>query len=72
MVFKGIQGVTSAAGSLEALWEGSSTENDDDLTVKTLTTTSSKTYKSNIVENWSNAFIDLVSVYKHIGEHNWK
>jgi len=63
MVFKGVQGVTSTAGYLQGLWEGSTTENDDDLTAKTLTTSPSKTYKSKIAEDWSNVFIEQVSTY---------
>jgi len=66
MVFKGVQGVTSSMGSLEALWEGNITENNNNQHYKTITISPNKTFKSSIVEDWSKMFIDLVSIYKKL------
>ncbi|XP_060084091.1 uncharacterized protein LOC132563345 [Ylistrum balloti] len=62
MVFKGIQGVTPAAGSLETLWTGSTVENDNDDTKTTITNSPSDTVKSSLVEDWQGYFtmIDMV------------
>ncbi|XP_060085256.1 uncharacterized protein LOC132564627 [Ylistrum balloti] len=62
MVFKGIQGVTPAAGSLVTLWTGSAVENDNDDTKTTITNSPSDTVKSSLVEDWQGYFtmIDMV------------
>ncbi|XP_033736371.1 uncharacterized protein LOC117324562 [Pecten maximus] len=60
MVFKGVDGVESSAGSLLELWDGSNTENANDVSAITVTKAPSKTYKSALVEKWSAQLVDQV------------
>ncbi|XP_069121387.1 uncharacterized protein [Argopecten irradians] len=56
MVFKGIEGVTPSAGSLQSSWEGDTVENDDVSAVKTLTTSPSSHFKDGLAEIWTEDF----------------
>ncbi|XP_060063054.1 uncharacterized protein LOC132543556 [Ylistrum balloti] len=60
MVFKGVDGVEPAAGSLLSLWSGSTTEHGNDVSAITVTKAPSKTYKSAVVEKWSEQLVDQV------------
>ncbi|OWF56765.1 Hemicentin-1 [Mizuhopecten yessoensis] len=62
MVFKGVESVTPAAGSMATLWTGADTENDNDITATTLTKSPNLAYKSSLLENWADpfTFIDMV------------
>ncbi|XP_033724567.1 uncharacterized protein LOC117314609 [Pecten maximus] len=56
MVFKGIQGVTPSAGSLQESWEGETAENDGVSAARTLTTSPSSHYKNGVSEIWDDDF----------------
>jgi len=60
MVFKGVQGEVPGAGSLKALWEGSSTENENEETVMTITKSPGKSFKSLIIQQWEKLNIEMV------------
>ena len=67
MVFKGVAGTVPAAGSLKALWEGDTTENDyENITHEAnyVTNTPAMSFKSQIVNDWADAFtiIDQVDL----------
>jgi len=62
MVFKGVSGVTPSGGTLQGLWDGTNTENDADVSVQTLTTIPSKTFKDKAVEDWTRSHIDIVNI----------
>ncbi|XP_033724570.1 uncharacterized protein LOC117314611 [Pecten maximus] len=56
MVFKGIEGVTPSAGSLQSSWEGDTVENDAVSAAQTLTTSPSSHYKDGLAEIWTEDF----------------
>ncbi|XP_021339736.1 uncharacterized protein LOC110440949, partial [Mizuhopecten yessoensis] len=62
MVFKGIQGVTPTAGSLQDSWEGETAENDGVSAARTLTTSPSSHYKNGVSEIWSDDFTLIETV----------
>ncbi|XP_033724527.1 uncharacterized protein LOC117314570 [Pecten maximus] len=75
MVFKGISGAPPSVGSLQDLWEGSDTERDNDTSVRTVTKVPGQTYKSGLIEEWTNTFmiVDMVkySFYTNAEEVSW-
>lgn len=63
MVFKGIDGIKPAAPSvknLTDLWLWDVVENENDPSALTLTYSPVKTYKSELINNWENYYIDMV------------
>ncbi|OWF46785.1 uncharacterized protein LOC110455207 [Mizuhopecten yessoensis] len=75
MVFKGVDGTPPLAGSLQDLWEGNDTERDNDTSARTITTFLGQTYKSGLIEEWTDTFmiVDMVkySFYTNAEEVSW-
>lgn len=75
MIFKSISGTPPSGGSLQDLWEGSDTERDNDTTVRTITKNPGQSYKSGLIEEWTDSFmiIDMVkySFYTNAEEVSW-